>query len=154
MLQFVAAGIDQQDFLNSYYYASLIRDLHHKPLNQQAHTLAFSSIIASLIQMDAQRSVCWSRFLGELYNYEIVSRRKLIENLTEILQKYQEAATLASSLKCICATLETSKYYLKESEISRDQRQVICFLLDLKVILPICRKWSASTVSINCCSTK
>lgn len=85
----MAAGIDQQDFLNSYYYASLIKDLHHKPLNQQVHTLAFSSITDSLTQMDAQRSVCWSRFLGELYTYEIVGRRRLIEDLTEILQKYQ-----------------------------------------------------------------
>jgi hypothetical protein len=115
VLQFVAAGIDHKDFLNSYYYASLIRDLNHKPLHQQVHALALSSITVSLPLLDAQRSVCWSRFLGELYNYEIISRRKLIEDLTDILQRYQEAATLSSSLKCICATLETAKHYLKES---------------------------------------
>jgi hypothetical protein len=30
VIEFITAGIDQQDFLNSYYYASLLRDLKQK----------------------------------------------------------------------------------------------------------------------------
>lgn len=37
VLEFMAAGIDQQDFLNSYYYASLIKDLDHKELYRMVH---------------------------------------------------------------------------------------------------------------------
>ena len=64
VLEFMAAGIDQQDFLNSYYYASLVKDLNHKELSRMIHELTLSSIDTSLAQMNAQRSVCWSRFLG------------------------------------------------------------------------------------------
>lgn len=79
--------------------------------------------------MDAQRSVCWSRFLGELYNYEIITRKKLIENLGEMMRKHDVPATFSSCLKCICATLETTKFYLKESEMNKERKEVIFLLI-------------------------
>jgi hypothetical protein len=154
ILQFVAAGIDRHDFLSSYYYASLVKDLAQKPLNSQLHQLTLATISKSLRDLDSQRSICWSRFLGELYNYEIISRKKLIEDLAQLLQNHQAASTLSSCLKCICATLETAKFYLKDSELSRDGQEVLTLLLDVKVTPFILRKWSASTASTSCSTTK
>lgn len=69
IIDFVAAGIDQQDFLSSYYYASLIKDLNQKNINIQIHDQTINTIHDRMKELDAQRSICWSRFLGELYNY-------------------------------------------------------------------------------------
>jgi hypothetical protein len=45
------------------------------------------SMILDNIEENIQTAVCWSRFLGELYNYEVINRKRMIEILNEFLEK-------------------------------------------------------------------
>lgn len=55
-------------YISTYYYASLLKELCCDEINQKimAETMF---IVETNIENDQQRSVHWSRFLGELYNY-------------------------------------------------------------------------------------
>jgi hypothetical protein len=44
-------------------------------------------MIAENVDDNIQTAVCWSRFLGELYNYEIINRKRMIEILNSFLEK-------------------------------------------------------------------
>jgi hypothetical protein len=45
------------------------------------------SMILGNIEENIQTAVCWSRFLGELYNYEVINRKRMIEILNSFLEK-------------------------------------------------------------------
>lgn len=51
------------------------------------------------------------------------------------MRKHDAPATFSSCLKCICSTLETTKFYLKESEMNKERKEVIFLLIELQVTI-------------------
>ena len=49
------------------------------------------------------------------------------------MRRHDGPATFSSCLKCICSTLETTKFYLKESEMNKERKEVIFLLIELQV---------------------
>jgi hypothetical protein len=66
-----------------------------------------------------QYSVNWSRFLGELFAYSIIERKRLTKLLLELLNMYRtdpDKNCFERALKCICTSLLASKEYLLKRE--------------------------------------
>lgn len=131
ILDYLVCGIDQEEFLTSYYYASLIRELENEELEKSVHNLTVSTLKQELSSNNGQKAVRWSRFLGELYNYSCLKRKDLMADLLNVLKGCGEM--ISGALKCLCSALETSKGYLDMSN-PKKEREIMLMLLHLKVI--------------------
>lgn len=119
VIEYLVVGIDHEEYLTSYYYASLLRELNSPQMERDMHQITKMNILDNVDRQNYQQAVIWSRFLGELYNYECISRQELLADLAELLKVAEEKMTVAGSLKCICSALETSKTYLQSNNLKR-----------------------------------
>jgi len=112
ILEYMVCGIDSEVYLTTYFYASLLRELNSKELNKQIHNLTVETIRNALREGNCQKAVRWSRLLGELYNYECMSRKSMLNELEQLLAVKDEE--VAGRLKCVCAALDTARTYLQQ----------------------------------------
>lgn len=80
-MDYIVCGVNQDEYLTSYYYASLLRELSNEGLEREMHKITVETVLDNLKEGNNQKAVNWSRFLGELYNYECMSRRDFFSDL-------------------------------------------------------------------------
>lgn len=77
-----------------------------------------------------QNCLLWSRFLGELYKYDLIKRGFLFEQLLRFLK---QGSGELGVINLVCTTLETCHGYLNSKRIpARNQR--FLFLVEFKVV--------------------
>lgn len=62
---YVVDSVELNDYISSYYYASLLQSLHSKKLNACIYYAIHSKVLTLLSEKtNVQSAVKWSRFLG------------------------------------------------------------------------------------------
>jgi hypothetical protein len=92
---------------------------------QKTVTLLEEAIRASNYQI----CLLWSRFLGELYKYNLIRRTYFFDQLSRFLKIGGSEITV---INLICTVLETCENYLESKKISQ-RNQKFLFLVDFKV---------------------
>jgi hypothetical protein len=81
VLNYIVLSIqNKSNFLQVFYEASLVKEINHKEIKDEI-VLKCTEKIQSSVQWNIQEALKWSRFLGELYNYEVLNRKRLTEIL-------------------------------------------------------------------------
>ena len=69
IIEYLRCGVDEEQYLTSYFYASLLRELNSTDLDKDVQRMTIENIYCQLEKDDYQKAVIWSRFFREIYNY-------------------------------------------------------------------------------------
>jgi hypothetical protein len=138
--------IENYDFLGTYHYAYMLGELDCEPVIAYIINSTTTRLQEAVNGSNYQNCLMWSRFLGELYKYELIKRAILIELLDKFLKTGGPDSLI---LNLICTVLETCEHYLDSKKVAI-RNQVFLFLVDFKVPLRPFRNSSSSAPTSPC----
>ena len=118
------------DFIGNYNYAYLLNELGVEEVTQYVIDKTISVLFESIKGYEYQRGMILSRFLGELYKYDLIKRSFLYYNLEQML--LLEGNELGV-INAVCTVLDTCIGYLDTSKKTIAQNHKFRFLYSFKV---------------------
>lgn len=79
--------IEHYDFLGNYNYAYLVRELGINEITDYVVGQTVKRLEEAVKTSNYQNCLLWSRFLGELYKYDLIKRSFLFDQLRYFLKQ-------------------------------------------------------------------
>ena len=112
--------IEKYDFLGNYNYAYLINELDIEKISSWVVDQTMKKLDLAIMTGNYQSCLLWSRFLGELYKYELIKRSFLFDQIQRFLDLVKNDLGVVN---IVCTVLETCQGYLSSKRVSsRNQR--------------------------------